>query len=234
MKILALIPARGGSKRLPGKNIKLLGGMPLIAWSIRAAQKSGCCSEVVVSTDDPSIERVSREYGALVPWLRPEQLSTDTASSVDVAIHALNSYEAENGSVDGLLLLQPTSPFRSAETIPLVVKMFIEEAGRVPFVGVSPASSHPAWCFRLTKNGMSPFIAWDERRSQDLEPAWVLNGSIYLISPERLRAEKTFVTTDTKPIAMTEVSESIDIDDRYDWAYAESVLMAGLVVSPAC
>ena len=234
MKILALIPARGGSKRLPGKNIKLLGGVPLIAWSICAAQKSGCCSDVVVSTDDASIEKISREYGVVVPWLRPAQLSTDTASTVEVAIHALNSYEAENGTVDGLLLLQPTSPFRSAETISLAVKMFIEEAGRVPFVSVSPASSHPAWCFRLTENGMSPFIAWDGRRSQDLEPAWALNGSIYIISPERLRSEKAFVTADTKPITMTEVSESIDIDDKYDWAYAESVLLAGLVATPAC
>lgn len=230
MRILALIPARGGSKRLPGKNIKLLGGRPLISWSICAAQKSGCCADVMVSTDDHSIEKIARDYGAVVPWLRPAHLSTDTASSVDVAIHALNSYEAETGPVDGVLLLQPTSPFRTAESIRLAVKKFGEEAGRVPFVSVSPASSHPAWCFRLTESGMSPFLAYEGSRSQDLEPAWVLNGSIYIISPERLRSERTFVTPDTKPIIITEMSEAIDIDDQYDWIYAESVLKAGLVV----
>lgn len=100
MNILALIPARGGSKRLPGKNIKLLGGLPLIAWTIRAAWKSTCCTDVLVSTDDESIAGVAREYGASVPWLRPSCLSTDTASSVDVAIHAVDAYESINGEVD--------------------------------------------------------------------------------------------------------------------------------------
>jgi N-acylneuraminate cytidylyltransferase/CMP-N,N'-diacetyllegionaminic acid synthase len=228
MKILALIPARGGSKRLPGKNTKNLGGLPLIGWTIRAAQKSGCCSEIVVSTDDPNIERVSREFGATVPWLRPRHLSSDTASSVDVAIHFLDWYESENGLVDGLLLLQPTSPFRTAETILQAVNIFISGAGSFPCVSVSPANSHPAWCFRLTDSGMSPYMGWDnlQMRSQDLDSAWELNGSIYLISPERLRAEKKFLTADTKPIITNEWAESIDIDDYHDWALAESILLA--------
>ena len=236
MKIVALIPARGGSKRLPGKNTKLLGGLPLIAWTIRAAKQSGCCSDIVVSTDDLSIGSVSREFGATVPWLRPAQLSSDTASSVDVAIHFLDWYEAEKGAVDGLLFLQPTSPFRTAETISKAVKMYSENAERVPFVSVSPATSHPAWCFRLTDTGMSPFMGWSSlgKRSQDLEAAWVLNGSIYLISPERLRSDNTFLTIDAKPIVVTEAAEAIDIDDCYDWALAESVLSTGVTVGLAC
>ena len=231
MKILALIPARGGSKRLPGKNIKLLGDLPLIAWTIHAVQKSACCSDIVVSTDDPTIERVSREFGATVPWLRPAHLSSDTASSVDVALHALDWYEAENGHVDGVLFLQPTSPFRTAETIALAVKMFSGVGGQAPVVSVSPASSHPAWCFRLTETGLSPFMGWGNLggRSQDLEPAWVLNGAIYLISPERLRSERSFLTADIKPVLMPEKTEAIDIDDAHDWAMAESALLHGLI-----
>ena len=235
MKIVALIPARGGSKRLPRKNTKLLGGLPLIAWTIRTAIQSGCCADIVVSTDDPGIESVSREFGATVPWLRPVQLSSDTARSVDVAIHFLDWYEAEKGTVDGLLFLQPTSPFRTAETISKAVKMYSDDAGRVPYVSVSPAASHPAWCFRITDTGMSPYMGWETlgKRSQDLETAWVLNGSIYLISPDRLRSEKTFLTTDAKPIIVAEMTEAIDIDDSYDWAMAESVLLAGATVGPA-
>lgn len=230
MKILALIPARGGSKRLPGKNIKLLGGRPLIAWTIQVAWQSACCTDVLVSTDDTSIAAVSREYGASVPWMRPAYLATDIASSVDVAIHAVDTYESVNGQVDGVLLLQPTSPFRTAESIAIAVSLFEAEGGRVPFVSVSPAGTHPAWCFRLTKAGMCPFLGWRDLsgRSQDLEPAWVLNGSIYIISPERLRTERTFLPIDVKPIVMPEKVEAIDIDDHFDWALAETILLAGL------
>ena len=113
MKILALVTARGGSVRLPGKNLRQLGGKPLINWSIEIAQDIPEICEILVSTDNESIADISREAGALVPWLRPQEVSTNEPSSVDVALHTLNWYEAEKGIVDGLLLLQPTSPFRS-------------------------------------------------------------------------------------------------------------------------
>ena len=108
MRILALIAARGGSKRLPGKNMRLLGGKPLIIWSIDVAKNIPDICDILVSTDDPAIAAVCTEAGAYVPWLRPAELSTDTASPVDVALHALDWYRAKKGSVDGLLLLQPT------------------------------------------------------------------------------------------------------------------------------
>ncbi len=226
MKILALIPARGGSKRVPGKNIKLLGGMPLIGWSIKAAHESEVCSCVQVSTDDEDIAGVAREYGAHVPSLRPPHLATDTAGSVDVAIYALDAYEAEFGAVDGLLLLQPTSPFRSSETIRRAIELYSEHDGLYPVVGVSPATSHPAWCFRTTNNAMEPFLGWDSigLRSQDLEPAWMLNGAIYLIAPSRLRSERKFLTSDTIPLLMENAREAIDIDTPMDWAVAEASL----------
>jgi CMP-N-acetylneuraminic acid synthetase len=124
MKILALITARGGSKRLPGKNIKLLGSKPLILWSIDVAKNNLDICDILVSTDNPAIAEISREAGAKVPWLRPSELATDNASSVDVALHALDWYEASKGSVDGILLLQPTSPFRTPETVPRGIELF--------------------------------------------------------------------------------------------------------------
>ena len=226
MRILALIPARGGSKRLPGKNIRLLGGKPLIVWSIDVAKcLTGIC-DVLVSTDDPAIAAVCKEAGALVPWLRPAKLATDFASSVDVAVHALDWYEAEMGTVDGVLLLQPTSPFRTTDTIRKAVAIFEKEHGRHPVVSVSPASCHPAWCFRRMEDGMAPFLGWDAigGRSQDLEPAWTLNGAVYLIAPAVLRTERTFVTQAASMLTMDNLKEGIDIDTSSDFEICEEIL----------
>jgi len=157
MRILALITARGGSKRLPGKNIKLLGGKPLIEWSIEVAKNIPAICDILVSNDSEDIAEVARNTGALVPWLRPADLASDTASAVDVALHALNWYERENGKVDGLMLLQPTSPFRTHETVSRGIILFHENSA-CPIIGVSPAKSHPMWCFRINDNKMQPFI----------------------------------------------------------------------------
>ena len=228
MKILALIPARGGSKRLPGKNIKPLGGLPLIVWTIRAARTSSCFVDVLVSTDDQEIADISLVYGASVPWLRPPELASDTAHGVDVALHALDAYEMSHGPVDGLLLLQPTSPFRTAETIKSGVALFETNRGIRPVVGVSPAQSHPAWCFRTTADGMEPFLGWDvlkkQKRSQDLEPAWILNGAFYLISSDRLRKEKNFLPSDALPLLMDDPIVGIDIDTASDFEKCERSL----------
>lgn len=226
MKILALIPARGGSKRLPGKNIRMLGGKPLIVWSIDVAKDIPEICDIFISTDDPAIVAVGKEASALVPWLRPAALASDTASSVDVALHALDWYETERGPVDGLLLLQPTSPFRTRETIQRAIALFEKEDGRYPVVSVSTASCHPAWCFRVNSQRMEPFLGWEAigQRSQDLEPAYMLNGAIYVIAPHVLRERRAFLTTDTRALIVEEPVEGIDIDTEMDWALAEGAL----------
>ena len=112
MKVLALIPARGGSKRVPGKNVRDLAGKPLIIWTLDAVRGVEGIVDVLVSTDDPGIAAVASSAGARVPWLRPAHLATDIAGSVDVALHALDWFEMQHGTVDALLLLQPTSPLR--------------------------------------------------------------------------------------------------------------------------
>lgn len=225
MRILALITARGGSKRLPGKNIRLLGASPLIVWSIDVAKGVAEICDILVSTDDAAIAEVARSAGALVPWLRPPELATDTASSIDVCLHALDWYEGENGEVDGLMLLQPTSPFRSRNTVQRGIELFRESKFR-PVLGVSPAASHPMWCFQILGGALRPFIDGVELylRSQDLPPAYVLNGAFYLIAPNDLRKQRSFVTNDTVPLVIEEPRESLDIDSKWDWKMAEIIL----------
>lgn len=225
MRILALIPARGGSKRLPGKNIRPLGGKPLIAWSIEAASGIPEICDVLVSTDDCAIANAACEVGALVPWLRPAHLASDNAASIDVALHALAWYESAYGAVDGLLLLQPTSPFRSGATMRKGITMF-EHGEGAAVLGVSPCPSHPMWTLKLEGGYLVPFLpeGATPTRSQDLPPAFVVNGAFYLISPAELRARRSFIGAATLPLLIESTHEAIDIDTAEDWALAESAL----------
>jgi CMP-N,N'-diacetyllegionaminic acid synthase len=221
MRILAVIPARGGSKRLPGKNIRMLGDKPLIVWSIDAAKGIPEICDILVSTDSSEIAEICKESGVLVPWLRPAELATDTASSVDVAIHALDWYESEHGTVDGLLLLQPTSPFRTKETICTGIALFTKH-GHSTVVGVSPTHAHPMWTLKIQNGYLVPFMpkAGLQTRSQDLPPAFVVNGAFYLLSPMEIRNKKTFVTEMTIPLLISVSKETIDIDNEQDFKIA--------------
>lgn len=225
MKILAIIPARGGSKRIPGKNIRFLGNKPLIAWSLESSEHVPEICDRLVSTDDPKIAEVAQKYGGLVPWLRPADLATDTAKSVDVCLHALEWYEKSYGVVDGLLLLQPTSPFRTEATIKAGIELFTR-SHECPVVSVSPAKSHPLWCFRLEGSTIKPFLDIDglHLRSQDLPPAYIVNGAFYLIRPDQLREAKTFFPANTVPLIMESELETVDIDTPWDWQLVEAIL----------
>lgn len=225
MKILALIPARGGSKRLPGKNIKQLGNKPLIAWTIETARKSTVCEHVWVSTDDLSIAKVSQEWGAEVPFMRPPELATDEASSIDVALHALAEYERLYDTPDALLLLQPTSPFRPCGAIKQAVELLSSNKSTESIVSVNSAVSHPAWCFHFKNGWLEPFLDWKSvnSRSQDLEPAWILNGLIYLIRPNSLKENKSFLSDKTIPLIIDN-KFAIDIDTPSDWDKAVGLL----------
>ncbi len=225
MKILAIVPARGGSKRLPGKNIKLLGGKPLINWTIEIAQGIPEICETLVSTDDPAIALVAKEAGANVPWLRPDALSTDQATSVEVALHALDWYESVNGVVDGVLLLQPTSPFRTQVTIRRGIKLF-KSQNYLSVIGVSPVRDHPMWTFKKKGEYLVPFMENHGFgiRSQDLEPAFVVNGGFYLITPAELRKSKSFIGNKLVPFVCETLQEALDIDSDIDFDLAEFFL----------
>ena len=224
MKIIALILARGGSKRVPGKNARRLGAKPLIVWSIEAAEGIAEICDILVSTDDAGIARICEAAGAMVPWLRPAELATDTATSVDACLHALDWYENEEGAVDGLLLLQPTSPFRTRESLRAGIDLFRSDPSR-SVVGVSSAKSHPFWCFRMIDGSLVPYMDVEQvnSRSQDLPPAYVINGAFYLIAPGTLRRTRTF-SADMVPLIMDGPGEDIDIDSERDFQLAEAIV----------
>ncbi len=232
MRILALIPARGRSERVPGKNLRPLGGRPLVTWSIAsAAAVPGRC-DTLVSTDSPDIAECARRAGALVPWLRPAALATDMVSTVDVALHAVDWYEATHGAVDGLLLLQPTSPFRRPESLERGCALFAGHGGRA-VIGLSPAMSHPMWCYRLEDGRLRLFVeGGGDVRSQDLPPAYVINGAFYLVRPAQLRTERAFLRDDMVPLVMDQPAEALDIDTEWDWRLAEAMLATGGVSVP--
>jgi CMP-N,N'-diacetyllegionaminic acid synthase len=228
VRILALIPARKDSKRVPGKNVRLLGGRPLLVWSIDVAKDIPHVCDILVSTDDVTIAAIAANAGALVPWLRPAELATDTAASVDVCLHALDWYEGQRGKIDGLLLLQPTSPFRSRNTVLRGIELFRSGIHR-PVIGVSLAKSHPMWCFRIEGGSMRRFAnsVKVELRSQDLPAAYVVNGAFYLISPDALRNLHSFISDDALPLVIDEPQECLDIDSEWDWKMAELICAMG-------
>lgn len=226
MKILALITARGGSTRLPGKNIRSLAGKPLLTWTVDGLRASGVGCPVLLSTDDQAIAEVGRELGVMVPWLRPPTLASDTATSIDVAIHALDWFEREHGSVDALTLLQPTSPFRRPETIRRGVQLFAASGGRA-VVAMSPVRhGHPMWTYRVEGGSAVPFIpqSGPATRSQDLPQALHVNGCLYIASPSQIRDQRTFIGDRPVPLVVTDPVEAIDIDDEFDFRVAEAMV----------
>ena len=227
MKI-AIIPARGGSKRLPGKNIKLLGGKPLIAWTIEAAIKSNVFDHVFVSTDSEEIASVSRDYGAKVPFLRPAELSSDTATTNDVVTHLISWFEKEySQEVSNIAILQPTSPLRNAQHIQEAFKVM--EMKRAKAVVSVCELEHPIqFCNQLGVDGsMDGFIEpSDMKRTQDLDSTYRLNGAIYFLSREYANRLSELYSEGTYSYIMG-LKSSIDIDVDLDFKLAEFFITNG-------
>lgn len=194
-KILALITARGGSKGLPGKNTRVLGDRPLIAWSIDAAHGARHVARTIISTDDNAIADVARKHGAEVPFLRPTALAQDNSPHIDVVLHALEALKAVDGfAPDALLLLQPTSPFRTSADIDRAVEL-ARTKNAPAVISVVETHDHPYLARRLDGSGrMSPFVPCElgYPRRQDLPPAYALNGAIYLCRVDILKDQRTF------------------------------------------
>ncbi|MDR3176000.1 MAG: acylneuraminate cytidylyltransferase family protein, partial [Desulfovibrio sp.] len=166
MRNLALIPARGGSKGLPGKNIKEFAGKPLIAWTITAAKEAGCVSSIVVSSEDAEILETSRRWGAETPFVRPMSLAGDTSSSMDVVFHALDYFEKNGIYYDAVILLQPTSPLRSGRDIEEAFRIF--QNTRAPAcISVTPCAHPPQWNCGISGGRIVPFAGVSEKRRQD-------------------------------------------------------------------
>jgi N-acylneuraminate cytidylyltransferase len=221
LKVLAVIPARGGSKGIPGKNIRMLAGKPLIAWTIRAAMDSGVVDQIVVSTDDKEIGEIALAWGAEVPGLRPAALAQDETGSMDVVLHLAAQIDA----FDWLLLLQPTSPLRSADDIRGIMNLVFER-GAHSAVSLCESSSSPVWMYNIDKydrlRSVLPFGNHVHRR-QELSPAYQLNGAMYLMKREWLLTNKNFIGSDTIGYLMPP-ERSADIDTPLDWEWVEFLL----------
>lgn len=222
LSVLAIIPARGGSKGLPGKNLRPLAGLPLIAWSIAAARECPAIDDVIVSTDDPAIAEAARTAGARVPFLRPAELANDTARSIDVVHHALRALPA---LPDLVVLLQPTSPLRRADDITAALELYTE-SGADTCVSVTPSTKSPAWMYHLDPQGqMRPLLGEGPTasRRQDLPPVYVLNGAIYVARPSWLLAHDGFIAPNGVATVMP-AERSVDIDTLLDFRLAELLL----------
>lgn len=221
MKI-AIIPARGGSKRLPGKNIKLLGGKPLIAWTIEAAIKSNVFDRVFVSTDSQEIADISKKYGAEVPFLRPEYLASDTATTNDVITHLVDWFESEyNKTTSIIAVLQPTSPFRNAKHIVEAIKEMNDKSAKA-IISVCRLEHPIQFCNQLGPDGsMAGFVnVRNIKRTQDLEPTYRLNGALYIFDRDYVNRMQDLYSEGTFAYIMSS-KLSIDIDTQEDFDLAD-------------
>ena len=228
-RVLALVPARRGSKGLPLKNIRPLHGKPLLAWPIAAARASRHVDRVVISTEDAEFAVLAQAAGADAPFLRPAELASDTAPSIAFILHALDALEAAGDKYDYLVLLEPTSPLTEAEDVDaaleaLVAKREIAEA----IVGVTAlVSTHPAFAVRLDAHGLvQPYVAarfGRLPRRQDTERLYSLDGSLYISSVETIRRERSFCHERTLPY-VTPRWKSFEVDDLVDFICIEAIL----------
>lgn len=224
MKILVIIPARGGSKGIPGKNIKMLGGKPLIGYAIDAARAIADDEHICVSTDDDKIIQTVEDYGLEVPFKRPAELATDTAGTYEVLLHALNYYESKGETYDAVVLLQTTSPFRTGRHVKDALKLYSKEIDMV--VSVKECDSNPYYvCFEDDANGMLHISKGDGHytRRQDCPPVYEYNGAIYVINPDSLKQMPLNKFSKRIKYVMDR-EHSIDLDTMIDWQIAEYMM----------
>lgn len=219
MKPLVIIPARGGSKGIPKKNIRLFNGKPLIYYTIEAARELFEDSHICVSTDDDEIMNCVQEIDLPVPFLRPTYLATDTSGTYEVLIHAISYYEKKGFYPDVVILLQPTSPLRNATHIRDALKIFTSDLDMV--VSVRESKSNPYSVFIEAENELlTKFLPSNFTRRQDLSKVLEFNGAIYIINVSVLKKKPISEFTVMKKYLM-DFASSIDIDDELDWSLAE-------------
>jgi CMP-N,N'-diacetyllegionaminic acid synthase len=226
MRILGIIPARGGSKGVSGKNIKLLNGKPLLQYTSEIALESKFLTDVILSSDDNQIITVAKSLGIQVPFLRPEDLAQDTTPTIDVIIHALQWYENQAIFFDAVCLLQVTSPFRTIEFLDKAIEKFIA-SGCDSLVSVQkvPHEYNPHWTFEINTEGNLKIATGEEKiisRRQELPDAYHRDGSIYIMKTEILLQQHSLYG---KSISFIESAPEfyVNIDTLADWEKAEEI-----------
>lgn len=228
MHYLVIIPARGGSKGVSKKNIKLLNNKPLIQYSIDVAIALPIEKTICVSTDDETIKNTVEALGTAVPFIRPQHLATDESSSQDVILHAISYYENLGKTFDAVLLFQPTSPFRTVKQVEEAIKLFDNSLDLV--VSVKESKANPYYnLFEENENFfLEPSKKGNFTRRQDVPKVWEYNGAIYVINIDALKSKKMSDFKYIKKIEMDTLT-STDIDNPIDWKWSEFILKEGLL-----
>lgn len=229
MNTLVIIPARGGSKGIPHKNIKPLNGKPLIHYTIDVAREVAVDEDICVSTDDADIIKCVEDYGLKVPFVRPAELATDKVGTYEVLLHALDFYEHQGKQYDVVLLLQNTSPFRTAEQVKDALNIYTSDVDMV--VSVNETKTNPY--YNCVEEGPDGFLkkTLDSKmltRRQDAPITYEYNGAIYVMNVEKLKAMHYGKFTKIVKYVMDEL-HSVDLDTMLDWKYAEFVIKEGLL-----
>lgn len=225
MRVLAIIPARGGSKGLPGKNIKPLCGKPLIGWTIEQARASKHITEIFVSTDSREIADVAESFGVSVPELRPAELASDTASSASFILYTLEKLQREGQEFDYIVLLEPTSPLREVEDIDRSIELLAADSRADSIVGVCKTEcAHPVFLTRIEEGLLRPYIGDMEAvRRQELDELYFFEGTVYVSRVNAFFEKKAFYHDKTLPYLVPKW-KSFEIDDSEDWFIIESIL----------
>lgn len=224
LKRLAIIPARSGSKGLSNKNILPFAGKPLMNWTIEAALESKMFSQVFLSTNSQNYADIAKQAGLITPYLRPEYLSLDNSSTLDVVLYTLDFFAEKGEEFDQVAVLQPTSPLRNAEDIKAAFT-FMTECGSTSLVSVSPVEHPPSWIQPLTPDSTMKFFvdALIDKPRQAYEKYYQLNGAIYISDVNALRNGFSFIRTDTTAFIMSPL-KSVDIDNKLDFEWAQFLM----------
>ena len=227
MKVLVIIPARGGSKCIPHKNIKQFNGKPLIYYTIDTARSITSDENICVSTDDDEIIEMVEKYGLKVPFKRPDELATDTAGTYEVLLHALDFYEAQGKHFEAIILLQTTSPFRKAEQVKEAINFFNKDVDMV--VSVKECAANPYYSvFEENTEGYLNVCKGDGNifRRQDAPKVYEYNGAIYILNADILKTTHMHKMQKRVKYVMDEIS-SFDLDTMSDWNMAEMIAKGG-------
>ena len=225
-RVLAIVPARGGSKGLPGKNIRPLAGKPLIGWTLESAKKSKYLDEIFVSTDSQEIADVAETFGVKVPELRPEKLASDTATSASVVLYTIDYFRKQGKDFDYILLLEPTSPMRKEDDIDNAIALACEHPDKAGVVSLGEVHmEHPSIVKKITdKSIIEPYVeAQRVTRRQQLDKAYFPYGVVYLVKTDYFEKNQLFYGKDSLPY-LIERWQCYEIDDIYDFTAIEAIL----------
>lgn len=224
-RVLAIIPARGGSKGVKNKNLAIIAGKPLLAYTAESSLAANYLDRTICSTDSPAIAQVARDLGVEVPFMRPAELARDDTPGIEPLLHAVEWLQQNEGYLpEFVMCLQPTSPFRTSADIDAAIQLALDGANSV--IGVSPVDHHPYWMKQMNSKGtLSDFVETKMRyaRRQDLPELYAINGAVYVVRCEVLMNEKSLFTRDSVGYVMPK-ERSLDIDTAWDLYLAELIL----------